>query len=103
MRVGNQKTSIYNTFGTIEQICVLDPVKENIYDILYEFLLNIRVTSTELISLYKPDSVCGKNVPLVANRDMCGLWHVICFNLLTITSIRSARKRTKNTARKPNM
>ena len=93
----------YNTVGTIEQICVLDPVKENIYDILYEFLLNIRMISTKLISLYKPHSVCGKNVPLIANRDVYGLWHVICFNLLTITSIHSIRKRTKKTARKPNI
>ena len=103
MRVGSQKTTIYNTVGTIEQICVLDPVKENIYDILYEFLLNIRVISTKLISLYKPHSVCGKNVPLIANRDVYGLWHVICFNLLTISSIHSIRKRTKKTARKPNI
>ena len=30
MRAGNQKTTISNKARTIEQICVLDPVKQNI-------------------------------------------------------------------------
>ena len=30
MRVGNQKTIIYNKFRAIEQIYMLDPVKQNI-------------------------------------------------------------------------